>query len=105
MINEIVTASGIPFRETQWVGHPPAGTYGIWTDDVEADGSDDMAAAVLTHSITIELYAPKPDPKAEQSIESLLKTWGLKWTKQSRLWLMDVQRYQTIYEFTYITKS
>lgn len=104
MINEITKASGIPFRETQWSGLPPKGTYGVWLDDVDADGADDMSIIILTNNITLEVYEPKPDPEAEAAIEAQLNSRGLKWTKQTRYWLPDVQRYQTIYEFSYIEK-
>ena len=103
MINEITKASGIPFRETQWVGVPPKGTYGVWLDDVDADGTD-LETRIFTHNSTLEVYEPKPDPEAEKSIEAQLNARGLKWTKQARYWLTDVQRYQTIYEFSYIEK-
>ena len=103
MIIEILTASSLPFRETQWVGRPPESTYGIYMDDVEADGPDDVTC-IFTHNITIELYEPKPDPDAEKTLERELNARGCKWTKQSRYWLTDVQRYQTIYEFSYVEK-
>lgn len=102
MINEILTASGVPFRETQFL-RPPAKTYAVYMDDVTADGPDD-ANRIFTHDVTVELYEPKPDPDAEQAIEAELNSRGIKWTKQSRYWLQDVQRYQVIYEFSYIEK-
>lgn len=103
MINNILTASGLPYRETQWIGSPPAETYGIYLDDVDADGSD-FETRIFTHNITVELYEPKPDPEAERALETELNAKGLKWTKQSRYWLTDAQRYQVIYEFSYIEK-
>lgn len=104
MINEITKASGIPFRETQWVGKPPAGTYGIWLDDVDADGTD-FENRIFTHNITAELYEPKQDPEAERAFEKQLNARGIKWTKQSRYWLTEAQRYQVIYSFMYIEKT
>lgn len=103
MINEITKASGIPFRETQWVGKPPAETYGIWLDDVDADGTD-FEIRIFAHDITAELYEPKPDPEAEKAFEKQLNARGIKWTKQSRYWLTEAQRYQVIYNFMYIEK-
>ena len=102
MINEILTASGLPYKETQFL-RPPAKTYAVYMDDVEADGPDD-ANTVFTHAITVELYEPKPDPDAEKALEAQLNARGLKWTKQSRYWLTDAQRYQVVYEFSYIEK-
>lgn len=103
MLNEIITDSGIPFRETQWIGKPPAETYGVWMDDVDADGADDENL-FETHNITAELYEPKPDPEAEKAFEAQLNARGRKWTKHPRYWLTEAQRYQVIYEFSYIEK-
>lgn len=103
MVNEILKQTGLPFKETQF-SRAPAGTYAVYMDDVTADGPD-YENRIFTHDITVELYEPKPDPKAEAAIESELNARGLKWTKQPRYWVQDAQRYQVIYEFTYITKT
>lgn len=103
MLTDIKTATGVPFEETQWVGTPPAETYGIWLDEVDADGSD-FENRIFTHDITLELYEPKKDPEAERAVEAWLNDQGLHWTKQSRLWLREAKRYQVIYEFSYIEK-
>lgn len=102
MLNKIIEASGIPFRETQWT-RPPAGTYGVWMDDIETDGPDGENR-IFNHDITAELYEPKPDPAAEEAFEAALNAAGLHWTKQARYWLSDVQRYQVIYAFSYTIK-
>ena len=102
MIHEILTASGLPFKETQFL-RPPAKTYAVYMDDVEADGGD-LENLILHHDATIELYEPTPDPEAEKAIETQLNARGIKWQKQSRYWLQDAQRYQVIYEFSYIEK-
>ena len=73
-------------------------------DDVSADGPDDMNS-IFTHDITVEVYEPKPDDTAEAALEAVLDAVGLKWTKQDRYWLQDVQRYQVVYEFSYIIKK
>jgi hypothetical protein len=103
MLSDITTATGIPFRETQWVGKPPAETYGIWMDDVTADGSD-FENRIFTHDTTLELYEPKPDPEAEKSLEDWLNARGLKWTKQARYWITEALRYQVVYDFSYTEK-
>ena len=72
-------------------------------DDVDTDGPDGINR-IFTHDITLEVYEPEPDDEAEAAIEEALNSRGIKWTKQDRYWLQDVQRYQVIYEFTYITK-
>lgn len=104
MIKEILTAAGIPSRETRWVSKPPAEDYAIYMDDVTADGPDDENR-IFTHDITVELYETKPNPKLEADLEAGLNAVGLKWSKQSRYWVPEAQRYQVIYEFTYITKT
>ena len=103
MTNEILTASGVPYRETQVLHDPPKKTYAVYMDDVEVDGGD-FENLIKRHSVTIELYELKPDPDAEAAVERELNARGIKWTKQSRYWLPDVQRYQVIYELSYIEK-
>ena len=103
MVNEILKASGIPYRRSRFL-RPPAGTYAVYMDDVEASGSDGAEVLVLRHDITVELYECKPDDAAEAAIEAAIAAAGLVWTKQDRYWLQNVQRYQVVYEFSYYTK-
>lgn len=102
MVNEILTASGLPYKESRFPS-PPAETYAVYLDGVTADGPDGMNL-IFTHDIMVEVYEPKPDPEAEAAMEAAINAAGLHYTKQSRYWLQDVQRYQVIYEFTYIEK-
>ena len=102
MINNIMTEFGLPYRETRFP-KPPVGTYAVFFDEVTADGPDGMNL-IFTHDIMVEVYEPKPDPEAEAALEAAISAAGLHYTKQSRYWLQDVQRYQVIYEFTYIEK-
>lgn len=104
MINEILKPTGIPYKETMFPRAVPDKTYAVYHDDVETDGSDDENL-IFRHNITVELYEPKPDPKAEAAFEAQLNARGIKWSKQSRYWIAEAQRYQVIYEFTYITKT
>lgn len=102
MVNSILTASGIPYKESQYSGPPPA-TYAVYLDSVAADGPDGMNY-IFTHDITVEVYEPKPDPAAEEALEAAISAAGLHYTKQARYWLDNVRRYQVIYEFNYIEK-
>lgn len=102
MINMILTAAGVPFRETRFV-KPPAGTYAVYMDEVEADGPDGLNLITI-HDYTVELYEPAPDAAAEAAVEAAINAQGLKWTKQARIWLREEQRYQVVYEFTHIEK-
>lgn len=105
MIDTIMTASGIPYRQGRFL-NPPAETYGIYFDNHEVGGSDPMPGAplIIRHDTTVELYEPKPDPDAEAALEAALTAAGLHWTKEDRYWLQNVQRYQVIYEFSYNEK-
>lgn len=103
MITEILTSTGLPFRETQFP-REPAGDYIVYHDDVDADGPDGYNR-IFTHNITVELYALGPNPEAEAAIEAGLNLLGFHWSKQSRVWVEGAQRYQTVYEFNYITKT
>lgn len=103
MIKTILDAARVPFREARFI-KPPAGTYAVYLDDVETDGPDGMNR-IFTHNITLEVYEAKPDDKAEAAIEDALDAQGLRYTKQGRYWLQTEQRYQVIYEFSYIIKK
>ena len=102
MVNSILTASGLPYKESRFP-NPPAGAYAVYLDSVAADGPDGMNL-IFTHDIAVEVYEPKPDPAAEAALEAAISAAGLHYTKQARYWLDSVRRYQVIYEFTYIKK-
>lgn len=103
MITEILNAAGVPFRRSRFL-KPPAGTYAVYMDDVTTDGPDGMNR-IFNHDVTVEVYEPKPDDKTEAAVEAALDAQGLHYTKQDRYWLQDEQRYQVIYEFSYIVKT
>ena len=104
MVNDILRAAGVNFRRSRFL-EPPAGvTYAIYMDDVTADGPDGFNR-IFTHDITVEVYEPAPDDKAEVAIEAALNAAGVHWTKQDRYWIREEQRYQVIYEFSYTTKT
>lgn len=102
MINSILDASRLPYRRARFLS-PPAGTYAVYTDDIETDGPDGQAR-ILAHSSTVELYEPAPDDDAEAAMEDAITAAGLQWTKQDRYWLQDEQRYQVVYEFEWIER-
>ena len=102
MVNDILAASGVEYRRGRFL-QPPKDTYAVYLDDVTADGPDGLNL-LFTHSITVEVYEPEPDNDTEAAIETVLNAAGIPWTKQDRYWLQDVQRYQVIYDFTYIEK-
>lgn len=111
MIKEILSAAGVLHRQGRF-SSPPADTYAVYFDDVEADGADPVgypASAgwprIYHHTARVEVYEPRPDDKVEAAIEAELDARGLPWTKEDRYWLQDVRRYQVLYEFTYTNKS
>jgi hypothetical protein len=102
MVKEIIKAAGVNIRKSRHT-KPPQGTYGVYTDDVEAGGADGVNC-IRRHDITLELYEAAPDDEREEAVEAELDKRGIPWTKQDRYWLQDEQRYQVIYEFTYYEK-
>ena len=103
VIEDILTASGVQYREARFP-KPPSGTYAVYMDDVDTDGPDDMNM-IRRHSYTIELYEPCPDIDSEAAIEAAIDAVGLRWTKQARYWIHSEQLYQAVYEFDYIEKK
>ena len=111
MIKAILTAAGVEHAQGRFV-RIPAGTYAVYFDDLETETADRVATVpsqglprIYHHNITVELYEPTPDDDAENAIESELDARGLDWSKQDRYWLKDLQRYQTVYEFAYTSKT
>lgn len=102
-IDEILTAAGIAGRGSRFA-KPPAGTYAVWSDDIETDGPDGMPPCIFRHNVSIELYETRRDPTAPAALEAQLSARGLHWTKQDRFWIKTEQMYQTIYEFSYTEK-
>ena len=103
MVDKILTQAGVKYREARYMEKPLPDTYAVYFDDREASGADDVGG-LITHNITIEVYETRPDDATEAAIERALDAQGLEWTSQARYWLTDEQRYQVIYEFTYIEK-
>lgn len=109
MIDTILTASGIPYRQGRFL-RPPEETYAVYFDNVETDGPDlvtllaSTRPRVVRHDVMVEIYEPSQDPDAEAALEAALDAQGLDYTKQDRYWLQNVQRYQVIYEFNYTDK-
>lgn len=108
MIREILSAVGVLHRKARFL-QPPAETYAVYFDDVETDGPDPVPFSttppqIYKHSISVELYEPRPDDATEAAIEAALNARGVAWAKEDRYWLQDVQRYQVIYTFNYTEK-
>ena len=102
MINKILKNAGVKYKHTRFPS-PPTGTYAVYMDDMDSDGPDGINI-LITHFCTVEVYLSASDDTTERAIEKAIDKEGLKWKKQDRYWLQDVQRYQVVYEFTYIEK-
>ena len=103
MVTNILKEAGVKFRQSRYTAKPLPDTYVVYFDDREATGADGINC-LITHKITVEVYESKPDEATEAAIEAALDARGLEWTSQARYWIHDEQRYQVIYEFTYIEK-
>ena len=103
MVTKILAQAGVKYRQTRYTAKPLPDTYAVYFDDREASGADGINC-LITHNITIEVYEAKPDDATEIAIENALDAAGVEWTSQARYWIAEEQRYQVIYEFTYIEK-
>ena len=103
MVTEILKRAGVKFRQSRYTARPLPDTYAVYFDDREAGGADGINC-LITHNITIEVYESKPDDVTEAAIEEAMDTYGLEWTSQARYFIQEEQRYQVIYEFSYIEK-
>ena len=103
MIESILTASGLPYRQTRFA-KPPAGSYVVYSDSIRTDGPDGLPW-IYHHSPTVVLYnAHRPDPAAEDALERAIAAAGLQYEKEGPEWDDQAQRYETIYEFSYTEK-
>lgn len=102
MVDEILTAVGIPYKETAFA-KPPTGTYAVWLDQIDFRGGDD-SISIEEHAVSIELYSPKPDPVNENKIIDELIRKNLEFAKSPRYKLESEQLYQVIFTFDYIEK-
>lgn len=103
MVNKILREAGIQYRRGRYTAKPLPDTYAVYMDERAAGGADGINC-LITHNITVELYATKQDEEAREALEAVLDSYGIEWTAQDWYWLQDEQRYQAIYEFTYIEK-
>ena len=116
MIESILKDSGIPFRQGKYLGEPSTQpmeeSYAVYFDDVEIVDKPDFVPGLdlrgmrlpCRHDVMVELYEPTPDPEAEENFENACLAQGVVFEKQDRIWLPGAQRYQVVYDITYMTK-
>lgn len=111
MVNEILKATGIEYAQGRFLRLPET-TCAVYFDNIEVTGADRVTPPapgglprIYAHNVTVEVYEPAPDDPSENALEAELDARGIEWTKEDRYWLKDLQRYQTVYEFSYTSKS
>ena len=103
MVNKILTATGLPYKESRFLS-PPKTTYAIYNDSINRRGGDNINL-ISQHDTTIELYEYEKDPEAEKALEKQFDENGLEYTKQPRYWIQEEQIYQVVYDFSYFEKG
>ena len=103
MVNKILSATGIPYKETRFL-KPPKTTYAIFNDSIDRRGGDNINL-LSQHDVSIELYEYTKDPDAEKALESQLDANGIEYHKEPRYWINEEQLYQVVYDFTYFEKG
>lgn len=109
MIEEILTASGIQYRESFM--RLPANTCAVYFDETEIEAPDQVTPpaeglpCIVHHDVRVELYALKADPESEKALEAAIRARGLTYKKYGREWVQAAQRYLTTYELTYTSKN
>ena len=112
MTHEMLTAAGIENKQGRYKEPSRDKTYAVYFDDVDKEGADRVPTPykvglprIVHHSVSVELYEPRPDPEAESAFEAQLDAQGLDWSKQDRLWIQSEQRYQVVYSYNYTEKT
>lgn len=112
MVKSILTASGLPFRRSNF-RKPPAGAYAVFFDNVTVSGPDRIAPSaaaglprVYAHDAIVEIYAPDASTikAAEAAFEASIDAQGIPWNKQDRIWIRSEQIYETVYDFSFTEK-
>lgn len=103
MVNQILTATGLPYKESRFL-KPPKTTYAVYMDAIERRGGDNINL-LSQHDVSIEVYEYSKDPDAEKAIEDQLDLLGIEYTKEPRYWLQTEQLYQVVYDFSYVEKG
>lgn len=93
--------TGIPTAEVAFTQSQKLPFIAI-LDRIEEDG-DDFHAQILSHDLTIELYAARIDAENERKIEAAFAKRAWKAAKD-RTWISEEKMFETIYNIKFIEK-
>lgn len=103
MVKDILNQIGIPFKKTRFL-KAPSTSYIVYMHDCNSRGAD-IKNLIKENDITLELYSYSQDEDSQRKIENALDERGIEYKKQSSYWIETEQIYQTVYDFSYITKG
>ncbi len=97
----IETETGRPTAEVAFTKTPKLPFIAI-LDRTDEDG-DDYHARLISHDLTVELYAARIDKENEEKIEAAFAKQAWKATKD-RVWIAEEKMFETIYTTNFIEK-
>jgi len=95
-IATMVSSIGYPYRYSHF-SETPTPPYVVFYFPSETDPHADNSNYINKRQFFVELYTKKKDDSAESAVESVLKSKGLSWYKQTDF-LNDEKLFQTTYE-------
>lgn len=103
MVKDILNNLNIPYKKTRFL-KAPSSSYIVYLHDQVSRGAD-IKNLIKENDITLELYSYSQDEDSHRKIENALDERGIEYKKQSSYWIETEQIYQTVYDFSYITKG
>lgn len=104
ILQQILDGAQIPNEETFHLIQPTE-TYLAWGDHITTDGSD-YGNEILHHAVSLELYelGDQPDPAAHVRLRDAMDAVPVRWEKEERIWLLDLQVFCTTYKFDFFER-
>ncbi|MBD5504088.1 MAG: hypothetical protein HDR09_20065 [Lachnospiraceae bacterium] len=93
--------TGIPTAEVAFT-KPQKLPFIAVIDRTDEDG-DDYHAQIVSHDLTVELYADRIDPESERKLEAAFAKQAWKVTKD-RTWISSEKMFETIYSTNFKEK-
>lgn len=104
LIETVLTEAGLvknkTFKQTRFKAVPGV-DFAVWTDQVEADGSD-QENLFFRHSATVEMYMYQPDETVLRALLRALNLKGIKYTASDKTWLQSEQFYLVYVYFDWV---